>query len=169
MSHVRILLASVAAALAIAIVGPLFAGVAPAFADSPHPMPAMMHPMMNPIPPMHDHDRDRDDFPRVFPFPHVFPIVRPVVPVVYPVPQPVYYPVPTPVYSAPTVVCLPMSGYSYGGSYFWMGYGANWNSGCTTAQLVQVCRVYNQAVMVNPAAYNPYVQAVCNTLVGYGY
>jgi hypothetical protein len=62
-----------------------------------------------------------------------------------------------------------MSVNPYSSSYSWMSYGPSWNYGCTTAQLVQICQVYNQAVMANPAAYNAYVQTVCNTLYGNGY
>jgi hypothetical protein len=165
MSQLRMLITSLAAALALAVVGPLFAGTLPAFADGLHQgrPPVCLSSCMG------DHDRDIDR--------RIFPVVRPIVTVVYPrvvtpvviVPQPVVYTVPTVTYSVSATVCLPASAYASSTSYFWMSYGPNWNSGCSNIQLQRLCQVYNQAVLANPAAYNPYVQAVCNTLGVSGY
>jgi hypothetical protein len=167
-SQLRMLLASVTAALAIAFVGPLFIGAAPALADGYHPVPPPCSSCGT-----HHHPPvcSSSCFPHTFPV--VIPIVQPqvVTPVVTVVqPQVVVYPVTTVSYQVSTTVCLPASyGYSYSTSYFWMGYGPNWNNGCTTSQLQQFCQMYNQAVMANPAAYNQYVQIVCNTIGGIGY
>ena len=68
MSHLRALLCSAAAALALAILGPFVLGAAPAFADGPHMSASMAHPQHMAPPPhmqmrrMHmDGDHDRDD------------------------------------------------------------------------------------------------------------
>jgi hypothetical protein len=145
-SHIRMLLASVVAALALAVLGPLFMGVAPAFADAPHAMHPMVHDR-------DDHPRfDRDDHPRFDrddhrPFFHFAPQVQFVQPVISYV-QPVVYPVYTQAYSAP--------------SYFWNSYGPGWNNGMNWYTVQQVCIQYNQAVSAySSAAYNQFVQAVC--------
>jgi hypothetical protein len=159
--HLRTLLASTATALALAVIGPLFVGAAPALAAGPHMAPSMSHPRMGNGAFMHgngvfqnfsnfrrfDPDHDHDvDFPRhvVRPFPLIrsFPVVQ-QVPVFQPVVQPVIIP----------VVTQP--------SFFWMSYGPGWNVGMPYSQMQQVCGQYNQAMGYSSAAYNQFVSAVC--------
>jgi hypothetical protein len=151
MSHFRMLLASVLAALAFAVVGPLFMGVVPAFADGPNMGHPGMHDRDDHRSDRDDHRFDRDDHRPFFPgyrFAPQFQYVQPVVSYVQPVVYPVYAQSYAPAYAAP--------------SYFWNSYGPGWNYGMGGYAVQQVCIQYNHAMAVNQVgAYNQFVQPIC--------
>jgi hypothetical protein len=147
MSYLRLLCASAAMAIAVALFGPFLWGAAPAMAAGPDPAMHHEHHMNgdNGQFVRHDrddrdrHDRDRDWFRGQPSFGYV-QSVNYVQPVVYSyAPAPVVY-----------------STYST-----WQAYGPNWYSGLSLTQIVQVCAQYDQSQAMGSASYNPYVQMVC--------
>jgi hypothetical protein len=167
MSHLRMLLLAAAAALSFAAFGPLLLGTGHAYADGLHPSPqAQMHMPGNTIT-INNSNTVIINVNRQVPINHVVHVVQPVqivhvvqpVQVVQPVvvvPVSVVQPVAVavPVVTTPTAVVVTTS-------YAWASYGPNWNAGWTLSQTAQLCQAYVQAVSVNSAAYNQYVQVVC--------
>lgn len=182
MSQLRMLLASAAAAVAIAFIGPLLWGAAPALAQGPQVHTDQQTWRNNNHRNDGDHDRDdrrlnqrrndgdhdrddrrfnqrrfdQDDFCRRDPDDcrsHRFNNYNCYCAQSQPVYQPCYCAQPV-YYAQPT--------YAYTApSYYWMNYGRNWNYNMSYGQVQQVCGDYNSAYAYSTSAYNAYVAGVC--------
>lgn len=181
MSHLRTLLASAVAALALAIVAPLFMGAVPAFADGPHMNPPVSHPtMVNSV--VRGNGINQQANVNVMGNNNVVN-VRQQVNVRnfnnfnnpccfnrnfnnfnnfsnfnnfccfnrFPVVQQV--PVVEPIIVP--VVTTPAP------TFFWQNYGPGWNYGMSYNQVQQVCGQYNNAMTYSSTAYNQFVAGVC--------
>jgi hypothetical protein len=131
-------------------------GTAPTFADGLHVNPTTQQMPSGGVIHVHHHVHVHIPVRVVQPIAVVSPVVVAPVRVVQPVAV-----VPVPVVTATTVVVSTPS-VVVSAPYPWSSYGPNWNAGWTLAQQQQLCQSYVQTLAMNPAAFNQYVQAVCD-------